>query len=87
MSRWTQPVQVEGEDVLLHLLLAHDVVKDRSHAVHRDAWVGHAEDSVELGGDEDHAGLLGGFCEKLLLHSNVSDLIAKTAELTYNLGM
>ncbi len=64
----SSPVQVEGEDVLLHLLLVHDVVKDRSDAVHRDARVGHAEDAVKLGCDEGHTGLLDGFSEKLLFH-------------------
>lgn len=63
-----QPVQVEGEDVLLHLLLAHNVVEDWSCAVHRDARVGHAEDSVKLGRDEHDARLLDSFSEKLLLY-------------------
>lgn len=68
------PVQVEGEDILLHFLLAHDVVKDRSNPVHRDAWVGHAEDPIKLGSDEGHAGLLDGFTKKLLFHGYVSNL-------------
>lgn len=68
------PVQVEGEDVLLHLLLAHDVVKDRRHPVHRDAGVGHAQDAVKLGRDESDSWLLDGLSENLLVHVNISNL-------------
>ena len=68
------PVQVEGEDVLLHLFLAHDVVKHRIHPVHRESGVSHAEDPIELGCDEGHTGLLDGLTEQLLLHRYVSNL-------------
>lgn len=71
------PVQVEGEDVLLHLLLAHNVVKDGRDPVHRDAGVRHAEDPVELGCDESDARLLDGFSKKLLVHSQASNLPKK----------
>lgn len=71
---WTSPVQVEGEDILLHLLLAHDVVKDGSDPVHRDARVRHSEDAVKLGCNKCDTGLLDGFSKKLPLHSQVTEL-------------
>lgn len=72
------PVQVEGEDVLLHLLLAHDVVKDGRDPVHRDARVGHAEDAVKLGCNESDPRLLDGFCKQLIFHNQVGNLDRQT---------
>lgn len=83
---WTSPfspVQVEGEDVLLHLLLAHDVVKDRSGPVHRDARVRHSKDPVELGCDERDTRLLDGLSKKLLFHSQVPELQNRLRKVNY----
>lgn len=62
------PVQVEGEDVLVHQLLLHQVVEDGQHVVDGDAGIGHAQDAVELGCDEGDAWLLDGLPEDLPLH-------------------
>lgn len=62
------PVQVEGEDILLHFLLVHDVVKHRHHPIHGDFWVGHAEDAIKLRCDESHTGLLDGLSKDLFLY-------------------
>lgn len=88
-KRWgqappTPPIQVEGEDVLLHELLLHQVIEDGEHVVDRDAGVGHAQDAVELGCNEGDARLLGGLPEGLPLHLDASQ--ACQSRLTGHLG-
>lgn len=75
------PVQVEGEDVLVHQLLLHQVVKDGKHIVDRDTRVCHAQDAIKLGCDECDSRLLGGFPKDLFLHLETAWLLGLTRHL------
>mmetsp|Transcript_20840 Transcript_20840/g.53798 ORF Transcript_20840/g.53798 Transcript_20840/m.53798 type:complete len:473 (-) Transcript_20840:47-1465(-) len=65
-------VQVERENGVLNKTLVHHVVPYGGHVVHRDGVVGKAHDTVELGGNESDAGLLGHLSEDLVLHSEAA---------------
>lgn len=78
----TPPVQVEGKYVLLHHLLAHDVVEHWKHSIHRDPGVSHAEDAVKLCCDEGYSRLFDRFTKQLLPHRKVTDLEPKQMKST-----
>lgn len=66
-------VHPEGEDGLRQQLLLEHVLEGRRDAVDGDGLVGHAEDAVELGGDEGDAGLLHRLGERLVMDGEVPD--------------
>ena len=70
----SEPVDVEGEDWLLHESLLYHVVEYRVDPEDGDGGEAHAEDAVELGGQEGQTGLVGGLSEGLVLDAESGHL-------------
>ena len=69
-----EPVDVEGEDRLFDESLLDHVVEDRGDPEDGDGGEAHAEDAVELGGQEGQTGLVSGLSEGLVLDTESGDL-------------
>merc|ERR1719167_955352 len=64
------PVEPESEDGCVHLLLHNHRVEHSWDSVDGDGVPSHAQDSVELGGDEGYSGLLDGLGEALVFNAD-----------------
>lgn len=69
-----KPVQIEREDILLHLLLAHHHIKDWRNPINSNLRVGHSQDAIKFCSNEGNSRLLDGLAKYLLVYSNISNL-------------
>lgn len=68
------PIKPEGKHWLLNDVLIDHVVEDRFQMVNADAWVSHAENAVEFGGDKCETGQSGRLGEFLVTHAYTGNL-------------